>query len=85
MVSDKIIHRNVAHLKLRTSSRSDSQEETSDEEEVSTEDIWSSRGGATTQETDGHEQQSGEESSVRPRRMIKKPGYLEDYKINNCQ
>lgn len=85
MVSDKIIHRNVAHLKLRTSSRSDSQEETSDEEEVSTEDIWSSRGGATTQETDGHEQQPGEESSVRPRRMIKKPGYLEDYKINNCQ
>lgn len=88
--SNRVIHRNVAHLKLLEID----QGEASDEGEVSDEGEASDEGEMVEEEiimnspaeaeADIPMELPEEKTKERPRRMVKKPGYLQDYKINQC-
>lgn len=85
--SNRIIHRNVAHTKLLATSQTGNRDKTSDEEEEAPEEdtVANNSGTVINQEIDNPDEQSEQGSKQRSRRIVKKPGYLQDYNINQCR
>lgn len=80
--SERIIHRNLSHLKklVSDSSQSSTQSTEGTEREQTNEDKGKTANQSIRDEIEGSPR--GVPSPSRPRRETRKPGYLEDYKIN---